>query len=86
MQPEKVQAKLVDFSPGEGKEVMAAIDAVLLKFSAKIVVTPFISPTGTIAANANILKIEPIAPEVNGVPSPSEYQNGGSETTATKTD
>lgn len=86
MKTEKAQEKLIDFSPEEGKEVMAAVDAVLLKFSARIVLVPFISPTGTIVAHANILKIEPIAPEVNGVPSPSEYQNGGSETTATKTD
>lgn len=71
--------KIVEFPPEEGKEVMAAIDAVLLKFSGTIIAVPMIMPNGTIGASAQLLK--KVKPVETGIPSPKEFQHGGEQTT-----
>lgn len=78
---ENKEVKIEEFGPEEGKEVMAAIDAVLLKFGGTIIAIPMIQPNGTIGASAQLLK--KVKPVETGIPSPKEFQHGGEPTTNT---
>lgn len=83
MEQKKEEFKVAEYGADEGKEVMAAIDAVLSKFSGTIVAVPMIMPNGTIGATAQLLKkVKVEQPGEAGIPSPKEFQNGGQDAPA----
>lgn len=74
---------LQDFSPEEGKQITADIDAVLAKYSAHFVIVPTIQPNGTLSAKAELFKKVELIPKEQGVPSPFT-ENGGNDNATTE--
>ena len=72
---DKPQYTLSNFSPDEGKEVIAKLDKFMLENSAELVVTPLINPNGTIGAKVEVFKKVELVPKSEGIVSPIQVDD-----------
>ncbi len=66
---------LANFSPEEGKAVIAKLDKFMAENSAELVVTPLINPNGTIGAKVEIFKKVELVPKEGSVVSPIQVND-----------
>lgn len=70
--PNESKYSLANFSPEEGKKVLAEVEEILNKNNAQFVVAPLINQNGTIGAKVEVYKkVELIAKDI-----PTPYLNG----------